>query len=124
MAATLKSTLDFIYLYATRGSLESNTAWYFRCIGKPGREKTATRPILERIVFVAEIADIAPDGIYQLSINFEVYKQPFMSGAEVIKFITQKCEVTISDQWNGFKTKDGLPVEIRLVAYDKKFKMR
>lgn len=124
MSATLKTTLEFIYLYATRGSLESNTAWYFRCIGKPGKEETAKRPILESIFFVTKMADIAPDGIYQLSVNFEVYKQPFMSGAEVIKFITQNCKVLISDQWNGFKTKDGLPVEIRLVAYDKEFKMR
>lgn len=120
----LKSTLDFIFIYATRGSLEHRTGWYYHCIGKPGGEERANRMTLERIWFIQEVWDIAPDGIYQLSINFEVYKQPFMSGAEVIKFIMQKCDFEISKDWNGFKTKDGLPVEIRHVAYDKEFQMK
>lgn len=115
----LKAILNYLYLNATRGSLEDHTSWYYRSIGKEGYETRANRPALESIYFITEVLDIAKNGIYQMSLDGVRYKQTYMSGAEVVRYILKNCLVNMSDKWEGFTNhKTGEAVTLRFVAFD------
>ncbi len=115
----LKAILNYLYLNATRGSLEDHTSWYYRSIGKEGYETRANRPALESIYFITEVLDIAKNGIYQMSLDGVRYKQTYMSGAEVVRYILRNCLVNMSDKWEGFTNhKTGAVITLRFVAFD------
>lgn len=116
---TIASTVNYIFLNATRGDLEDRTSWYFDGIGKPGYETKASRPTLETIYFIANVLDLASDGVYQMTLDGTVYKQTYLSGAEVIKHILKNCEISISKDWKEFRTSKGQLVSVRHVAFDK-----
>jgi len=122
----IEHTLNYIFVNATREDLERKAGWYYRCIGKPDKEQSVNRSTLEKILFIYFVLDLAPDGIYQMSLDFEIYpKQAFMSGAEVIRYIIEKCTFDLSRDFDGFKNiKTGQRVTVRYVAMDKEFKMR
>lgn len=54
-----------------------------------------------------------------MTLNGTVYKQTYLSGAEVIKYIMKNCEVTVSKDWKEFRTSKGQLVSVRHVAFDK-----
>lgn len=112
-------TVNYIFLNATRGGLEDRTSWYFDGIGKPGCETKASRPTLEMIYFIANVLDLASDGVYQMTLDGTVYKQTYLSGAEVIKYIMKNCDVTLSKDWKEFRTSKGQLVSVRHVAFDR-----
>lgn len=118
-ATAIASTLNYILLNATRESLEDRTSWYFDGIGTPRYESKASRTTLETIYFIANVLDLASDGVYQMTLNGTVYKQTYLSGAEVIKYIMKNCEVTVSKDWREFRTSKGQLVSVRHVAIDK-----
>ena len=115
----IAATVNYIFLNATRGGLEDRTSWYFDGIGKPGYETKASRPTLETIYFIANVIDLASDGVYQMKLDGTIYKQTYLSGAEVIKHIMKNCEVSISKDWKEFRTSKGQLVSVRHVAIDK-----
>lgn len=118
-ATAIASTLNYILLNATRESLEDRTSWYFDGIGTPRYESKASRTTLETIYFIANVLDLASDGVYQMTLDGTVYKQTYLSGAEVIKYIMKNCEVTLSKDWKEFRTSKGQLVSVRHVAIDK-----
>lgn len=118
-ATAIASTLNYILLNATRESLEDRTSWYFDGIGTPRYESKASRTTLETIYFIANVLDLASDGVYQMTLNGTVYKQTYLSGAEVINYIMKNCEVTVSKDWKEFRTSKGQLVSVRHVAFDK-----
>lgn len=115
----IAATVNYIFLNATRGGLEDRTSWYFDGIGKPRYESKASRTTLETIYFIANVLDLASDEVYQMTLNGTVYKQTYLSGAEVIKYIMKNCEVTVSKDWKEFRTSKGQLVSVRHVAFDK-----
>lgn len=115
----IAATVNYIFLNATRGGLEDRTSWYFDGIGKPGYKSKASRPTLETIYFIANVLDLASDGVYQMKLDGTIYKQTYLSGAEVIKHIMKNCEVSISKDWKEFRTSKGQLVSVRHVAIDK-----
>ena len=115
----IKAILNHLFLSATRGSLEEDTAWYFRGIRKDGYESRANRTILESIFFITVVLDIAEHGIYQMYLNDVRYKQTYLSGAEVVRYILQNCAVEMSEEWDGFiNQKTGEKVTVQFVALD------
>ena len=118
-ATAIASTLNCILLNATRESLEDRTSWYFDGIGTPRYESKASRTTLETIYFIANVLDLASDGVYQMTLDGTIYKQTYLSGAEVIKHIMKNCEVSISKDWKEFRTSKGQLVSVRHVAFDK-----
>ena len=115
----IAATVNYIFLNATRGGLEDRTSWYFDGIGKPGYESRVNRPTLESIYFIADVLDLASDRVYQMTLDGTVYKQAYLSGAEVVKYIMKNCDVSISKNWKEFRTSKGQLVSIRHVAFDK-----
>lgn len=118
-ATAIASTLNYILLNATRESLEDRTSWYFDGIGTPRYESKASRTTLETIYFIANVLDLASDGVYQMTLDGTIYKQTYLSGAEVIKHIMKNCEISISKDWKEFRTSKGQLVSVRHVAFDK-----
>ena len=116
----LTKALRYLFLVAHRGSLQVDTAWYFEKIGKEGQEARASRNLLEKIYFVQKMFDLQPAGIYQMMIGDNLYKQAYLSSAEVIKYIIKHCHSQMSDDFLGFWTNKEMnsQVRIRFVAYD------
>ena len=115
----IKAILNHLFLSATRGSLEEDTAWYFRGIKKDGYEYRANRTILESIYFITSVLDIAPHGIYQMYLNDVRYKQTYLSGSEVVRYILQNCSIELSEKWDGFTNrKTGERVTVQFVTLD------
>jgi hypothetical protein len=115
----IQAALNYLYLSATRGSLEGDTSWYYRAIGKSGYETRANRTVLEEITFIQLVLGIDRFGVYQLSLGGTVYKQHYMSGAEIIRYILKNCHVDVSKNFNGLvNTKTGEQLDIRFVARD------
>lgn len=59
----IQDILDYLYISATRGSLEYNTSWYYQAIGKSGYETRANRGVLEEITFIQMVLDIDRLGV-------------------------------------------------------------
>lgn len=116
----LTKALRYLYLNAYRGSLQDDTAWYFEKIGKEGLEARASRNLLEKIYFIQTMFKIQPPGIYQMMIGDNLYKQAYLSSAEVIKYIIKHCHSQMSEDFLGFWTNKEMnsQVRIRFVAYD------
>ena len=115
----IKAMLYYLYVNATRGSLEEYTAWYYRGIRKDGYESRANRTTLESVYFITEVLGIAENGIYQMYLNDARYKQTYLSGAEVVRYILQNCSFEMSEEWDGFTNKKtGEKVTVQLVALD------
>lgn len=115
----IKAILNYLFLRATRGSLEEDTAWYFRGIRKDGYESRANRLTLEGVYFIASVLDLVERGIYQVYMNDVRYKQTYLSGAEVVQYILQNCLVVVSEEWDGFTNKKtGEKITIQFVALD------
>lgn len=115
----IKAILNYLFLSATRGSLEEDTAWYYRGIGKDGRGSRTNRTTLECVYFITEVLNIAESGIYQMYLDDVRYKQTYLSGAEVVRYILQNCSVEMSEKWDGFTNKKtGEKVTLQFVAFD------
>lgn len=115
----IKAILNYLFLSATRGSLEEDTAWYYRGIRKDGRESRTNRTTLECVYFITEVLNIAESGIYQMYLDDVRYKQTYLSGAEVVRYILQNCSVEMSEKWDGFTNKKtGEKVTLQFVAFD------
>jgi len=116
----LTQALRYLYLNAYRGSLEYDTAWYFEKIGKEGYETKASRNLLEKIYFIQKMFGLEPPGIYQMMLGDNLYKQAYLSSAEVIKYIIKHCHSQMSEDFLGFWTNKELNVQVRVrfVAYD------
>lgn len=116
----LTGALRYLFLNAYRGSLQDDTAWYFEKIGKEGQEARASRNLLEKIYFVQKMFNLQPAGIYQMMVGDELYKQAYLSSAEVIKYIIKHCRSQMSENFLGFWTdkEPSLQIRIRFVAFD------
>ena len=113
----IRAILNYLYVSATRGSLEEHTAWYYRDIGKAGYEARTNRTALETVYFIINVLNIAKHGIYQMYLNDARYKQTYLSGAEVIRYILQNCSFEMSEEWDGFTNKKtGEEVTVQFVA--------
>jgi hypothetical protein len=115
----IQGILDYLFILASRGSLEYNTSWYYQAIGKSGHETRATRRVLEEITFIQMVLDIDRLGVYQLSLDGVVYKQHYMSAAEIIRYILKSCTIDMSENFSGLvNNKTGEKLDIRFVARD------
>lgn len=115
----IKAICNYLFLIATRGSLEEDTAWYYRGVGKDGYESRANRSALEHVYFITEVLGISENGIYQMYLNDVRYKQTYLSGAEVVRYILQNCSVRMSEEWEGFTNKKtGEEITVQFVALD------
>lgn len=115
----IRAILNYLYVSATRGSLEEYTAWYYHGIGKDGYESRANRTALETIYFITEVLSIAKHGIYQMYLNDARYKQTYLSGSEVVRYILQNCSFEMSEEWDGFTNKKtGAKITVQFVALD------
>ncbi len=115
----IKAILNYLYVSATRGSLEEYAAWYYRGIGKAGYESRTNRDALENVYFITEVLNIEGHGIYQMYLNDVRYKQTYLSGAEVVRYILQNCSFDMSEEWDGFTNKKtGEKVTVQFVAFD------
>ena len=115
----IKAILNYLYVSATRGSLEEDTAWYYRGIGKAGYEARTNRTTLESVYFITEVLCISEHGIYQMYLNDARYKQTYLSGAEVVRYILQNCSFEMSEEWDGFTNKKtGEKVTVQFVTLD------
>lgn len=119
MQTQIKAILDYICLYANRDSLESQTAWYYRAIGKNNAGAKASRSVLENIYFISEALNLAKNGIYQLFVGGVRHKQTYLSSAEVVRYVLKNCLVVMSEKWDGFTNqKTGESITTLLVALD------
>lgn len=113
----IKNTVNLIFLSASRGSLELDTAWIFEELGRPGKESSANRSTLENILFITCVLSLTRVGIYQVKIGDKVYKHAYWSGAEVADYLLKHSKYKFSEDFDGFTdAKSGEPVTVTCAA--------
>lgn len=96
-----KDVSNYLSLYASRGALETAAVWYYKAIGKPGKEAHVSRYELEILFYLMEVLDISSDWVYQLLKNDEPYRHQYYSAAEVLRYLMNNADVVVSDKWEG-----------------------
>lgn len=113
----IKSILNYLFLSATRGSLEQDMRWYYRQLGKDGQESRVNRGTLETLYFLQSVLDIQPVDIYQILVDGVPQKHLYYSAAEALKFIFTNCPVQVSEEFEDLKTTKGdKPVTLKYIT--------
>lgn len=113
----IKSTLNYLFLSATRGSLEQDMRWYYRQLGKDGQETRVNRGTLETLYFLQSVLDIQPADINQILVDGVPHRHLYYSAAEALKFIFTNCPVQVSEEFDDLKTTKGdKPVTLRYIT--------
>ena len=113
----IKSTLNYLFLSATRGSLEQDMRWYYRQLEKDGQETRVNRGTLETLYFLQSVLDIQPADINQILVDGVPHRHLYYSAAEALKFIFTNCPVQVSEEFDDLKTTKGdKPVTLRYIT--------
>lgn len=115
---TIKLIRDRVLVYATRGSLEYNLRWFYKALGKAGKESYVNRQTLEELCFIQDALNISPTGVYQLLVNEVPYRHAYYSGAEVMNYLQKNCHIPYSEEIDHLRTsKDNKPIQVKFVCY-------
>lgn len=120
----VKSTIQYLFLSATRGLLEDNLRWFYREMGSEGRVTRVNRLTLEKLFFISNLLDIQNNSIYQVFQDGIRIKQAYLSGSETLSYIVKHTDIPISEEWDGTMrdTKTEKLITIRYVCSDKEMR--
>lgn len=120
----VKSTIQYLFLSATRGLLDDKLRWFYREMGNEGRVTRVNRSTLERLFFISNLLDIRHNSIYQVFQDGIRIKQAYLSGSETLSYIVKHTDIPISEEWDGtmrdIKTKN--LITIRYVCFDREMR--
>lgn len=91
------SILNYLAIQATRGTLEEDTSWFFKELGRKTGADKAKRYTLEKIYFLSELFKIKPLSVYTLRVGDRVYRHQYYSGAELIDFLMRYSDLILTD---------------------------
>ena len=89
--------LNYLAIQATRGSLEKDTSWFFKELGRKIGADKANRYTLEKIYFLSELFDIKPLRVYALRVGDRVYRHQYYSSAELIDFLIKYSDLILTN---------------------------
>lgn len=102
----IKELVDYIFIYATRGSLEDHLKWYYADIGKLDTLKRVSRPKLEELYFIQGALNLNRTGVYSVYLNGKPYRHRYWSASEVMTFLQKNTDFYMSDtRYVGFALK-------------------
>lgn len=114
-----EGVVQYLCIYATRGSLEEDCRWYYRQLNPNTDIYKVARGTLEDIYFLQRVLGVNPKGIYTITNPEKKTTHRYFSAAETIKYVMQKCSVSWRD-WDGPRLRDtNTLLEVNLVAYVK-----